>query len=136
MSLHRRTESTTDILDDNDANIWTNREKKAKKFIKYSFFINVFLLVVLVGLLIAKTYLLERDRDSKPERDVEYNTATSDNGVCVPCNYLGPEVKPEDTLFETIEKHEGGKICCHKDKSYLQTMISRVRIDKNLIRTL
>lgn len=128
MSLQRRTESTTHILDDNDTNLWTNRHRKAKKFIKSAFYFDVFMLVVLVGALILKSYLQERDTQSNSEdSDVSYNPAASDQGVCLSCDYLGPEVKTAETLFDKIEMLEdGGKICCYKSEAYLQTMISRM----------
>ncbi|XP_063429703.1 uncharacterized protein LOC134712259 [Mytilus trossulus] len=126
-SLRRRTESTTNILDDNDTNIWTNRQKKIKGYLKKSFIVNVILLVVLVVLLIFKVGLYEKDKKTLKDNEVSFGKTNSNNGVCIPCNSLGSTVKANDTLFDSISRTEdGGKICCYKDQEYMQKMISRM----------
>ncbi|XP_052105423.1 uncharacterized protein LOC127738276 [Mytilus californianus] len=127
MSLRRRTESTTDILDDNDANIWTNRQKKLRGFLQKSCVVNVVLLVVLVILLITKIGLYEKDKKTLQSNEVSFRTTNSNNGVCLPCDSLGSSIKVDDTLFDSISRTEnGGKICCYKDQEYMQKMISRM----------
>lgn len=126
-SLRRRTESTTNILDDNDTNIWTNRQKKIRGYLQKSFIVNTILLVALVVLLVFKVGLYEKDKKTLKDNEVSFGTTNSNNGVCIPCDSLGSTVKANDTLFDSISRTEdGGKICCYKDQEYMQKMISRV----------
>jgi len=135
MSFRRgvRTESTSHILD-NDSNNVTIRKQKLRKYLGVSLRINVCLVIPLLALVVIRSMLHEQDKQDAKERDVAYKAANSENGVCLPCDSLGPGIKAENTLFDSIQyTKNGGKICCYQEQPYLQIMISRVRISYCII---
>lgn len=128
MSFRRgvRTESTSHILD-NDYNSVTSRKQKLRKYLAVSLRINVCLVIPLLALIVTRSMLFEQDKQDAKERDVAYKAANSENGVCLPCDSLGPGIKVETTLFDSIQYTKyGGKICCYQEQPYLQIMISRM----------
>lgn len=135
MSFRRgvRTESTSHILD-NDSNSATIRKQKLRKYLGVSLRINVCLVIPLLVLVVIRSRLHEQDKQDAKEADAAYKAANSENGVCLPCDSLGPGIKAENTLFDSIQyTKNGGKICCYQEQPYLQIMISRVRISYCII---
>ena len=134
MSFQRgvRTESTSHILD-NDSNSVTSRKQTLRKYLGVSLRINVCLVIPLLVLVVVRS-IYEQDKQDAKERDAAYKAANSENGVCLQCDSLGPGIKAENTLFDSIQyTNNGGKICCYQEQPYLQIMISRVRISYCII---
>ena len=91
---------------------------------KVSLVVNIFLLCTLIFLFVFKTFGKTNDEDAK----VDYvNIKMPDSGVCFPCDYLGPDVKKEDTLYDHIHMTDNGqKLCCITSLPDITTLMRKV----------
>ena len=116
---------------------WT---KVSRTLCKVSFGINVGLIAVLLAI------FLYRNIDDKQQKEIIENSeikeglvdgGKSPDTMCVPCDYLGPSVTAEDTLYDSITTTKcGHRICCVKDRQYLYRLVVRVRYTLDLHYTL
>ena len=91
---------------------------------KVSLVVNIFLLCTLIFLFIFKTFGKNDDDDAKADY---VNIKMPDSGVCFPCDYLGPDVKREDTLYDHIQTTDNGqKLCCITSLPDITTLMRKV----------
>lgn len=91
---------------------------------KVSLVVNIFLLCTLIFLFIFKTFGKIDDEDAKADY---VNIKMPDSGVCFPCDYLGPDVKKEDTLYDHIHMTDNGqKLCCITSLPDITTLMRKV----------
>ena len=109
---------------------------------KFSFGISIAQMVLVIGIIVYRYYgeIFVNHVLDNGVAGVENKTSGvvhRPDTMCVPCDYLGPSVTTEDTLYDSITTTRcGHRICCVKDKQYLYRLVVRVRYTLDLHYTL
>ncbi|XP_061194073.1 uncharacterized protein LOC133202298 [Saccostrea echinata] len=99
---------------------------QARRFLYVSVAGNAVLLIVLIIVYFYQNHLIQRNVDfsqTLKTTELEFrsrhpNVTVVDDTVCLECNYLGKDVKVEETLYTNISYSDcGTRLCCLQDKS-------------------
>lgn len=87
---------------------------------------NILMFFGLVGLIIYNQRHQNSETQNKAGLVSQSFRLPENAGVCSACDYLGPNIKSNDTLFSSIHSVGGKKVCCMDKPEFLPKLMRMV----------